>query len=149
MGIIDRIEGNRVYLDANIFIYAQEQLEPYAALLGDLFERIESGDLHSITSELTLGECLVKPIADGDTDLVNIYQETFISDETLTVVPITRSLIVRAAELRATRPLRLPDALHASTAIEGHCTTLLTNDAKFRSLTELKVVVLSEAINAP
>ena len=132
MGLLDKTCGGRVYLDTNIFIYAQERLEPYAAAISKLFQAIAAGGQEGATSELTLAECLVKPIANQDVELAALYRETLVTSDTLWVLPVTRDVLIRAAQLRATHRLRLPDAIHASTAIEGGCATLLTNDGRFR-----------------
>ena len=45
MGVVDRLPGRAVYLDANVFIYALEGYPPYAVALGELFEAIDDGEL--------------------------------------------------------------------------------------------------------
>ncbi|MGV0106581.1 type II toxin-antitoxin system VapC family toxin [Nostoc sp. DSM 114167] len=49
---------------------------------------------------------------------------------------------------RASINIKLPDALHASTALLTQCFTFLTNDRRFRSVPKLSVILLSE-INPP
>lgn len=62
MGLIERIQGKRIYLDTNVFVYVFEGFDPYISLLRPVIERIDRGELHSVTSELTLAEILVKPL---------------------------------------------------------------------------------------
>lgn len=50
--------GHRVYLDANIFIYALEGVTPWAESLHDVFTGLEAGDLTAVTSGLSLAERL-------------------------------------------------------------------------------------------
>ena len=46
MGSLRRaLQGKRVYLDANIFIYALEGVEPWAKTLHDVFTGLESGEM--------------------------------------------------------------------------------------------------------
>ena len=52
-----------------------------------------------------------------------------------------------AAQLRATYGLRTPDALHLGSAITSGCQVFLTNDADFKRVTEVRVVLLSEVQN--
>ncbi len=53
MGILDAIQGNRIYLDTNIWIYALEAYPAFVQDLTQLFQSIEQGNLSAITSELS------------------------------------------------------------------------------------------------
>jgi predicted nucleic acid-binding protein len=66
MGILDAIQGNRVYLDTNIWIYASEGYPPFIYNLSQLFQSIDQGNLNAVTSELSLAEALVKPFQNQD-----------------------------------------------------------------------------------
>ena len=46
-GLIDRIVGRATYLDANVFIYAVENVEPYATLLRPLISAIVRRELQA------------------------------------------------------------------------------------------------------
>lgn len=61
MGLLTALQGDRIYLDTNIWIYALEGYPAFRAEITLLFERIQSGALMAITSELALAELLVKP----------------------------------------------------------------------------------------
>ena len=67
------------------------------------------------------------------------------NDDSLTVVPVVRDILILAAGIRATTKLKLPDAIHAASAIATQCTTFLTNDKQFQTLSDLHVVLLSQA----
>ncbi len=73
MGLSVLPVSSRVYLDANVWIYALEGHAAYAAPLKTLFARIDTGEITAITSALTLAEVLVKPFADGNTALQRLY----------------------------------------------------------------------------
>ncbi|MBW4540209.1 MAG: hypothetical protein KME43_13830 [Myxacorys chilensis ATA2-1-KO14] len=62
MGILNAIQGNQVYLDTNIWIYALEAFPAYVQEPTTLFQAIDQGNLLAVTSELSLAEILVKPI---------------------------------------------------------------------------------------
>ncbi len=53
--------GKRVYLDANVFVYAIEGYPQFADGIRELFRKVDQGQVEAITSELTLAEVLVKP----------------------------------------------------------------------------------------
>jgi len=52
----------RVFLDTAPIIYYVEKNDRYAALLCEVFDRIDREALTAVTSPITLAECLVVPI---------------------------------------------------------------------------------------
>jgi predicted nucleic acid-binding protein len=127
-----------------VFIYAVEGLAPFATPLAALFSRFDSGQLHAVTSELTVAEVLVKPLRDGNATLCDAFERMLRTSGALTMVPVSRSILAHAAAVRATSSLKLPDAIHAATAMEQTCTTFLTNDRLFTTLTGLPVLHLPD-----
>ena len=147
MGLMERIGERRVYLDANVFIYAVEHVHPYAESLRPLIEAVGRDAVQAYTSELTLAEVLVIPLRDGPAGLQAEYEVAVQSRGGLSVMPITRDTLVEAARLRAALPtLKLPDAIHAATARLHGCEVLLTNDARVRDVPGIEVVQLSEVV---
>ncbi len=137
-----------VYLDACVFIYSVEGLEPYRTMLEPMWDQAGIGDFDLVTSELTIAEVLVKPIKDKDQSLVGIYNELFESAD-IKLIPTTRQVWEEAATLRALTNLRTPDAVHATTALQERCTAMITNDRAFRRVEGLNVIVLQEALGTP
>ena len=66
MGVVTTLQGRRVYLDTNVFIYALSGFPDYAPLLQKLFDAIDSGTLIGVTSELALAEALVMAFRHND-----------------------------------------------------------------------------------
>jgi predicted nucleic acid-binding protein len=142
--------GSRVYLDTNIWIYALEGFDPHVQPLTALLGRIDAGELAAVTSELTLAELLVKPLQTGLARLQQTYLDTLQSGPTLTVAPITRAILVDAARLRAQQPaLKLPDAIHAATALACDAPIFVTNDARFSAVDGLTAIVLHAGGDLP
>jgi predicted nucleic acid-binding protein len=50
----------------------------------------------------------------------------------------------RAAELRASYGMRLPDALQIAAALGERCDAFLTNDRRLARVTEIRVLVLDD-----
>ena len=147
MGLEALFKSRTIYLDTNVFIYALEGYPTYKAVLGDVFDKIDSGQLHAATSELALAEALVKPIADDNQSLQDIYKSAIQNSTDLRIVPISRSILIQAAQLRATHTaLKLPDAIHLATAQDCSCETLLTNDQRLRIGSPPSVVLLSDIL---
>ncbi len=66
MGFLEALQGDRIYLDTNTWIYALEGYSEFRPALTRLFEQMQIGTKIGITSELTLAELLIKPCQDND-----------------------------------------------------------------------------------
>ena len=86
---------------------------------------------------------MVKPLREGDAVLQRLFGDLLNSSE-VRLVPTTRALWEAAAAIRAALNLRTPDALHAATSIQEHCSLFVTNDSAFRRVPGVPVVVLDE-----
>jgi predicted nucleic acid-binding protein len=120
----------RIYLDTNVFITAFEGRDKTAELLLQLFvRRGEAARSLFVTSELSLSELLVLPYRRIDHDLINRYETILAKSDWLDVTAVEMQILRHAAVLRAQYPaLRLPDAIHLSTAIGSGCSHILTAD---------------------
>jgi predicted nucleic acid-binding protein len=130
LGGLEEKLGEKVYLDTNFFIYSLEEVEPWVVVARRILAALDEGACSGVTSELSLAECLVKPLELGQADLVRTYQAFLQERRFFSVVPITRDLLVEAARLRAISRIKLPDAIHAATALQRRCTSFLTNDTR-------------------
>lgn len=125
-----RFHGQRLYLDTNIFIYAIEKGNRWTELLRTLFEAIDRGQIRAVTSELTIAEVLTKPYAVGAEDLIQRYQVVLSGEGALHVVPVDRSVLDFAAQVRAQTHVKLMDAIHIATASDRICDAFLSNDTR-------------------
>jgi predicted nucleic acid-binding protein len=146
MGLVAALQGNRIYLDVNIWIYALEGYSAFAQELALLFQNIDQGLLTAVTSELSLAEALVKPVQDQDITLQEIYKQAISTRSHFLVTPIGRDILIRAAYLRAVTGLKLPDSIHLATALQYQCTTFLSNDQRFQAISGIHTVILSKVI---
>jgi len=123
-----------LFLDACIVVYWIEAPDPFharlMAQLGNL--RREHPGATFAVSRLSLLECLVAPVREGDAATIEAYREFFESSD-LRIVELSAIVIEHATTLRASLNLRTPDALQAASALalEGD-TLFLTNDKAFR-----------------
>lgn len=148
MGILNAIQGKRVYLDTNIWIYALEGYPTFIQDLNELFQSIDQGNLSAVTSELSLAEVLVKPFQSQNLTQQATYKQVISSSPNLSVISVSRDILVEAARLRGSVNIKLPDAIHAATALLTQCSTFLTNDQRFGQVPGLSVVLLSQ-ISSP
>ncbi|MCX5965994.1 MAG: PIN domain-containing protein [Cyanobacteria bacterium] len=146
MGLLNSLQGDRIYFDVNIWIYALEGYPAFITELTALLQAIDQGKLTAVTSELSLAEALTKPIKNQDQNTQLLYQRAISSRANVEVVPIDREILIKAAQLRAVTKLKLPDAIHAATALSSRCSTFLTNDKGFFAVPELTTALLSDVI---
>jgi predicted nucleic acid-binding protein len=127
-----------------VLVYALENSPEFGERARRIFERVDAGELRGYTSELTLAEVLVKPLSAGADAIRQQYEQLLASPGPLTVLPVSRLILLEAARLRAGFPsLKLPDAIHAATAMLHQCNTFLTNDRRFESVGNLPVFLVS------
>ena len=124
----------RLYVDANIFIYMFESEDDRAEKLRELFLVEHPGEKPFLTtSELTLSETLVGAYRKTDENLIEIYSNWTTSNAYLEVGPIQRDILWSASILRAMYDtLKLPDAIHLATAFAFDCSHFLSGDKRLR-----------------
>jgi predicted nucleic acid-binding protein len=144
VAFLDFVQGNRIYLDTNVWIYAIEDFPEFSGVIRKLFQAIDQGRLTAFTSELSLAEALVKPIQSNSVRYQEIYKAAIAPTNQLSVIPVDRNILIRAAQVRANTGLKLPDSIHVATAISTNCTTLVTNDRRMRTAERISVIVLSQ-----
>ena len=101
-----------------------------------------------MTSTITMTELLVHPYRKSDIDRVNVIYALTSTFPHLTWLPPTLAIADEAARLRARYGLRTPDAIQAATALSAGARGLIGNDAGFRRITELEVLLIDEALDA-
>lgn len=147
-GIVKVEEPQRVYLDTNAMIGILERSEQLDAAQETLVSLISERQIEGVTSELTLAECLVKPIADRNEDLIRSYLSLLAADSKfLRVAPVSRAIILEAARVRAGSRIKLPDAIHVATASINRCSTFVSNDRRLESATAMTFKLWSEMGN--
>ena len=129
----------RVYLDSAPLVYLIENVAPYAPVLT---QRLAQPGVTQICSELSRLECRVKPLRDGEADLLAAF-DTYFADIIFFIIPLSRSIIDRATALRAHYGFKTPDAIHLAAAIYAECDLFLTNDHRLDQCSEIEVDVLT------
>ena len=128
------MEKERVYLDTNVIIGITETQSAMADGQKGLVNALLNRKLVGVTSEISLAECLVKPIKENDQALVDLYMELFSDESGLVISSIDRLILIEAAQVRARDKIKLPDAVHFATAQLSGCNTFITNDKRLASL---------------
>ena len=143
MGLMDDIGAGPVALDTAVFIYFIEEHPRYLPIIEPLFDAVADGRLTVITSEVTLLEVLVIPFRNKDNSLASVYESLLTRSRGLQMAPLSRALLRSAARLRAVTRMKTPDALQLATALSHTCTSLVTNDRRFPSVSNLPIIQLN------
>ncbi len=144
MTSVSGFAGDKVYLDTNVFIHFVEGHPSYGARLKALFNAIQVQATTALTSELTLAEVLVKPLAEGKSKIVTVYETLLSGAGPIRVMPVDRAVLLQSARVRARHGGRAFDAIHVATAALFECAYFLSADARIRVPDELRLVGLSE-----
>lgn len=117
---------SRIFWDTNLFVYLIEDKGERGKRVSALRRRmIERGD-QLLTSALTLGEVLVKPMEVGDADLRRRCEHMITAGAT--VVPFDAQAAPRFADVRRDRSIRAPDAIQLACAAAAGTDLFVTND---------------------
>ena len=107
---------------------------------------MEDGKFRGITSELTLLELTVKPLQLGRQDVADDYEVLLGYLPNLQLEPISRSILLNAAGIRARYRLRTPDAIQIATGLEVGATLAITNDEAWRNIPLIETLILEDSI---
>jgi predicted nucleic acid-binding protein len=119
---------SRVFWDTNVYIYLLEDVGKFSQLADTLRTKMLRRGDQLVTSSLTLGEILVKPTAQGDTELCRRYVQRITASSM--VIPFDAEASKRYAVLRCDRTLRSPDAIQLACAGIARVDLFVTNDGR-------------------
>lgn len=122
---------SRIFWDTNLFIYLFEGQGPLSRRVVALRESMLTRGDQLLTSTLTLGEILVKPIERGDVELSKKYEETLAA--TSLMIPFDLKAAKIYASLRGDRSLRAPDAIQLACAAGAGVDLFITNDTRLHA----------------
>ena len=142
ISFLKRLKGKNIAIDTMIFIYAFEEHPAHASFLRSFFSALEKGEMESVTSSVTITECLTQPYRMKDFALAAQYMALLRNFPHLSVVPVTDDIAERAAFLRASQNLKTPDALQLATALLSWSHFFLTNDQSLSSIQDIPILIL-------
>jgi predicted nucleic acid-binding protein len=121
---------SRVFWDTNLFIYLFEDYGQWSKITAGLRERMLVRGDQLLTSTLTLGEILVKPMEMGNVALSGKYEDALKRSALLVSFDVKAARIY--ASLRSDRALRAPDAIQLACAASAGVDLFVTNDARLQ-----------------
>lgn len=117
---------SRIFWDTNLFVYLLEDKGELTEQVVALRERMVERRDDLLTSTLTLGEILVKPVEAEDENLVRRYEQAITA--AATVLPFDRNAAVAFARIRHDRSIAPPDAIQLACASVAGVDMFITND---------------------
>src|SRR5438128_2093042 len=100
-------------------------VEKVAAYHPQVDARFKQTGVTLVSSHLALVECLVLPIRQGQSGLIQDHDQ-FFATQIAEVVSFTEAVFRRAAAIRAAHNFHTPDALHFAASLESACDVFLT-----------------------
>ncbi len=122
---------SRVFWDTNLFIYLFEDYGSLGQRMKELRRSMLARGDQLITSTLTLGEVLVKPVEAGDDELLEKYERAITAASVMLPFDVKAARIY--AKLRCDRSLRAPDAIQLACAAAAGVDLFITNDARLQA----------------
>ena len=119
---------SRIFWDTNLFVYLIVDKGELTERVVALRERMVERSDELMTSTLTLGEILVRPVEAGDEDLARRYERAIAA--AATVLPFDRSAAVAFAGIRRDRSVAPPDAIQLACASVAGVDMFITNDQR-------------------
>jgi uncharacterized protein len=121
---------SRVFWDTNLFIYFLEGNNQLSVDTRRLRKSMLARGDQLLTSALTLGEVLVKPLERGDRVLCTKYEDAITKAASL--LPFDAKAAWKYAEIRIDRSLRAPDAVQLACAASANIDLFVTNDRRLQ-----------------
>ena len=118
-----------VFWDTNLFIYLFEGNPEFGASVRELGRRMESRRDRLVTSALTIGEILVRPIRENDSDSEQRYR-AFFSDPEIRIATFDASAAYAYARVRQDAAVRVADAIQLACAASAKVDLFVTNDER-------------------
>jgi predicted nucleic acid-binding protein len=121
---------SRIFWDTNLFIYLFEDYGDFSKATAHLRSNMLKRGDQLLTSTLTLGEILVKPIERGDADRRNSYEHAI--SAAAVVIPFDIEAAKIYAEIRSAKSIKAPDAIQLACAASATVDLFVTNDERLQ-----------------
>src|ERR1700738_1219663 len=100
----------RIFFDTNLFIYLLEDFGENSSRTRGLLTRMTERKDQLLTSTMTLGEILVKPMRLGKLEWAKQYRELF-QGLGMALIPFDRDCAELYAKIRVDEAIKPPDAI--------------------------------------
>jgi predicted nucleic acid-binding protein len=122
---------SRIFWDTNLFVYLLEGNSQFSPATRQLRKKMLARGDQLLTSALTLGELLVKPMERGDSGLCKAYETAIM--QTASVLVFDSKTAWRYSVIRSSdRFVRPPDAIQLACAASAGVDLFVTNDHRLQ-----------------
>ena len=143
--IVETLKKHRIIaLDTSLWIYHFEQHPKFADLSGEILTAVAKQRCRAVISELTLMELITGPLKLDRLDIADEYELLLSHYPNLILVPISRNILIQAAQIRAFYNLKTSDAIILATAKESRASLVVTNDQSWPEFYGMEILCLSE-----
>lgn len=139
-------DAETLLIDTSVAIAYLKGTERTSALATVILDDyVRSGRYPAVLSTITLMELLVQPLRlDSDVETVLDFARSF---PNLQIVPVSESVALASAQIRAQYNLKTPDAIIVGSALLlGPRTHVVTNDGAWARITQIPMCCLEEML---
>lgn len=119
---------SRIFWDTNLFIYLFEDHGQHSKQAAALLRKMDERGDELITSTLTVGEVLARPIQEEDTERCQQYENAIRSNAIISSFDIAAARNFAKIRSQQERKIRPPDAIQLACAATAAVDLFLTND---------------------
>jgi predicted nucleic acid-binding protein len=126
---------SRIFWDTNLFIYLFEDYGPLSQAVSQLRSQMLTRGDQLLTSTLTLGEILVKPIERNDAARSQKYEHTISTVAVLVPFDVKAARLyaaLRSQKSSSQKSLKAPDAIQLACAASANVDLFVTNDDRLQ-----------------
>lgn len=140
---------SRIFWDTNLFIYLFEDHGRHSHEASTLLKKMAARGDELITSALTIGEILARPMQEGDTDRCNQYENAIRSNAIISSFDVTAARHFAKIRSQQERKIRPPDAIQLACAASAEVDLFLTNDKRLHDIQVDGIHFITSAAGAP
>lgn len=144
--LLAKLQGHRIYIDANFLIYFFDKREPYTSITSQILVACDRQEIFGYTGDAAVAELMVYPYRTKNEMEIARGKAFFNRENFLQVLSHNSTAFDTASRLRAETGMKLIDSLHCATAIQSGCKFFITNDRGIRSTSQLEVILINDLI---
>ena len=134
----------QIFLDTSPFIYYFEENPKYVDALTELWDQVYQHHISVVTSFISYIELLTLPEREGDHRLASRYREALTNSDHISIYPLNFLGADATVRFREAYNMKTPDAIQLATAEICGAELVLTNDAEWKKVETMNVVLVSE-----